>query len=50
MRNYGLQFQDRPYNKKFWDNYNFIKETPLDHEILHDLEKLAPLREQFEEY
>lgn len=50
MRNYGLQFQDRPYNKKFWDNYNVIKETPLDKEILRDLEKLAPLRAQFEEY
>ena len=50
MRNYGLQFQDRPYNKKFWDNYNVIKETPLDIEILRDLEKLAPLKEQFEEY
>ena len=49
MRNYGLQFQDRPYNKKFWDNYNVIKETPLDIEILRDLEKLAPLKEQFEE-
>ena len=50
MRNYGLQFQDRPYNKKFWDNYNVIKETPLDQKILKDLEKLAPLQEQFEEY
>ena len=50
MRNYGLQFQDRPYNKKFWDNYNVIKETPLDQQILHDLEKHVPLNEQFEEY
>lgn len=50
MRNYGLQFQDRPYNKKFWDNYNFIKETPLNQEVLRDLEKTGPLREQFEEY
>ena len=50
MRNYGLQFQDRPYNKEFWDNYNVIKETPLDQQILKDLEKLAPLQEQFEEY
>lgn len=49
MRNYGLQFQDRPYNKKFWDNYNVIKETPLDQQILKDLEKYAPLRVQFEE-
>ncbi len=50
MRNYGLQFQDRPYNKEFWDNYNVIKETPLDQQILSDLEKHATLKEQFEEY
>lgn len=49
MRNYGLQFQDRPYNKQFWDNYNVIKETPLDQQILKDLEKHAPLKAQFEE-
>ncbi|MEX1241339.1 MAG: carboxypeptidase-like regulatory domain-containing protein [Cyclobacteriaceae bacterium] len=49
MRNYGLQFQDRPYNKDFWDNYNVIKETPLDQQILLDLEKHAPLKAQFEE-
>jgi hypothetical protein len=49
MRNYGLQYQDHPYNKKFWDNYNVIKETPLDAKILADLEKLAPLQVQFEE-
>ena len=50
MRNYGLQFQDRPYNKQFWDNYNVIKETPLDQQILKDLEKHAPLNVQFEEF
>lgn len=50
MRNYSLQYQDQPYNKKFWDNYNVIKETPLDTKILADLEKLAPLEKQFEEY
>ena len=48
MKNYGLQYQDRPYNKAFWDNYNVIKETPLDRKILADLEKLLPLEEQFE--
>ncbi len=48
MRNYGLQYQDYPYNKLFWDNYNVIKETPLDRKILEDLEKLAPLEKQFE--
>lgn len=50
MRNYGLQYQDRPYNKAFWDNYNVIKETPLDQQILADLEKFSPLESQFQEY
>jgi len=49
MRNYGLQYQDYPYNKEFWNNYNVIKETPLDKKILKDLEKVAPLEKQFEE-
>lgn len=48
MKNYGLQYQDRPYNKKFWDSYNVIKDTPLDKAVLVDLEKLAPLDKQFE--
>lgn len=50
MRNYGLQFQDQPYNKKFWDNYNVLKDTPLDQQILEDLEKAGPLQEQFQGY
>ena len=49
MRNYGLQFQDQPYNKAFWDNYNVIKETPLDQQVLKDLEKHSSLKAQFEE-
>ncbi len=49
MRNYGLQYQGQPYNKEFWDNYNFIKETPLDQKIIADLEKLAPLEDQFQD-
>lgn len=48
MRNYGLQYQDLPYNKDFWDQYNVIKETPLDKKILDDLEKAGPLDKQFE--
>jgi hypothetical protein len=48
MRNYGLQYQDLPYNKEFWDQYNLIKETPLDKKILEDLEKAGPLDKQFE--
>jgi hypothetical protein len=50
MRNYGLQYQDQPYNKEFWDNYNVIKETPLDEQVLADLEKFSPLEKQFQEY
>jgi hypothetical protein len=50
MRNYGLQYQDQPYNKKFWDEYNVIKETPLDKKVLSDLEKVGPLEKQFAEY
>jgi len=47
MRNYGLQYQDQPYNKAFWDNYNVIKESPLDRKILQDLERNGPLEKQF---
>jgi hypothetical protein len=48
MRNYGLQYQDYPYNKTFWDSYNVIKETPVDRKVVEDLEKVAPLDKQFE--
>ena len=48
MRSYGLQYQDLPYNKKFWENYNVIKESPLDRKIIEDLEKEGPLEKQFE--
>lgn len=50
MRNYGLQYQDRPYNKEFWDNYNVIKESPLDRKILQDLERHGPLEKQFKDH
>jgi hypothetical protein len=49
MKSYGLQYQDQTYNKKFWDNYNVIKETPLDKKIIEDLEKELPLEKQFKE-
>jgi len=49
MRNYGLQYQHRPYNKAFWESYNVIKETPLDEKIIFDLEKIAPLEAQFQD-
>ena len=49
MRSYGLQYQDLPYNKEFWDNYNVIKESPLDRKIVEDLEKFGPLEKQFQD-
>jgi len=49
MRSYGLQYQDMPYNKLFWENYNVIKETPLDKKIIQDLERELPLDKQFED-
>jgi hypothetical protein len=49
MRSYGLQYQGYDYNKEFWDHYNVIKDTPLDEEIISDLEKHAPLEKQFEQ-
>jgi hypothetical protein len=49
MKSYGLQYQDQLYNKKFWDNYNVIKATPLDKKIISDLEREEPLEKQFKE-
>ena len=48
MKRYGLQYQDLPYNKVFWDRYNVIKDTPLDQEIVKDLEKYGDLNAQFQ--
>jgi hypothetical protein len=48
MRSYGLQHIDFSYNKIFWDNYNIIKESPLDKKIIEDLEKAGSLEKQFE--
>jgi hypothetical protein len=48
MKDYGLQYQDLPYNKTFWDNYNVIKESPLEKKIVEDLERVMPLEKQFQ--
>ena len=48
MKRYGLQYQDMPYNKEFWDNYNVIKDTPLDLQIVKDLQKYGSLNSQFQ--
>jgi hypothetical protein len=50
MKAYGLEYQDYPYNKKFWEDYNVIKETPVDIKIREDLEREVPLDKQFEDY
>ena len=39
MKRYGLQYQDREYNAEFWDNYNVIKDSPLDKKIVDDIYK-----------
>lgn len=49
MKHYGLQYQHNNYNKQFWDNYNLIKETPLDKRIVKDLEERGSLEKQFQE-
>jgi carboxypeptidase-like protein len=49
MKHYGLQYQHDNYNKQFWDNYNVIKETPLNKKIVRDLEKYGSLEEQFKD-
>jgi len=50
MRRYGLQYQDLPYNKAFWDKYNVIKQSPLDAHIISDLEREHSLEDQFEKH
>ncbi len=49
MRRYGLQYQETEYNEEFWANYNVIKDTPLNKEIVSDLEeKQGKLEFQFQ--
>lgn len=48
MKRYGLQFQHDEYNKAFWDNYNVIKQMPLQQNVVMDLEESYSLEEQFE--
>lgn len=49
MKKYGLQYQNLNYNRKFWENYNVIKRTPLDSQIIADLERDGPLEKQFQD-
>lgn len=42
-----LENQAGTYNEEFWKNYNIIKETTLDEQIIKDLEKEGSLDQQF---
>lgn len=44
----NLEAQISKYNKAFWASYNVIKETPLDSQLIKDLEKELSLEKQFE--
>ena len=41
------QAEEYVYNPEFWENYNVIKETPLDKKIIEELDKKASLEKQF---
>lgn len=36
-----------PYDAKFWNNYNVVKQVPLTRKQVRDLEKKMPLEEQY---
>ncbi len=43
----SLQWQTGKYDSNFWKHYNLVKDTPLNRQIVEDLEKEIPLDEQF---
>lgn len=43
----SLQWQTGKYDSNFWKHYNLLKDTPLNRQIVEDLEKGIPLEEQF---
>ncbi|HZY80009.1 MAG TPA: carboxypeptidase-like regulatory domain-containing protein [Cyclobacteriaceae bacterium] len=47
IKNIALEQQVTPYNEKFWANYNAIRKTPLELEVMKDLTKGTSLQEQF---
>jgi hypothetical protein len=47
MRNEKLEDQLKGYNEPFWKNYNILMRTPLQDQIVRDLEKETTLNEQF---
>lgn len=42
-----VELQTKPYNEAFWQNYNIIRESPLDKRIAKDLEQQEALEDQF---
>jgi hypothetical protein len=50
MKRYGIQFQHRSDNKEVWDEYNVIKDMPLNGKVVFDLEKIAGLEDQFKSF
>jgi hypothetical protein len=47
MKSVKLDDQLQKYDAEFWKNYNVLTRTPLQDEILEDLEKNGTLEEQF---
>jgi hypothetical protein len=47
VKNYALEQQVTPYNESFWNNYNAIRQTQLEAQVMKDLVKDASLKEQF---
>lgn len=56
LKNEAQRFNSTLINKKytydaeFWDTYNVIKETPLEEELIKDLEKEVSLYDQFQSH
>ncbi len=43
----SLAMQVKPYNQAFWENFNLIKENPVDTKIISLFEKQGKLEDQF---
>lgn len=43
----SLAMQAKPYNQEFWENFNLIKENPVDTKIISLFEKQGKLENQF---
>jgi hypothetical protein len=47
VENRALELQLTPYNDAFWEQYNAIRQTPLESEIMKDLLRNGALDDQF---